>query len=791
MVYHYLKVAWRHLLKYKVSASLGIMGLSMGLLCFVLCNYCARMFMDVDQAFPNHDRIAEVLIKDSDGYYYSGSPAHTVRVLQDKFPGKAECFTSVTYPWDLNATFDLGNRKKATYILNTIETDRNFKTVFSCRLVAGSWDQILRQKNAVVLSCTMARRIYGEENPLGKTLHLNEFTKRAFKQNATPEELPAIDYFVMGVMEDLPVNASFSFLFPVDAVMFNDEYGLLANQKPQEGSSGCTTYALLRTGISCQEINKLVDVKKHGILMQNEMYMPEFLPAGKDHRDRYLPISGMYLGIGGLILLVALLNFFTFLVGNFYSRLKEYNIRKGLGGSCRQLFGLLYVENLLYFIPVSILVFCLLELTYSRLDLGWGGRKLSFDIGLLYRQLLEYLVWGIVLCALICRGISGWMSRRYIRGELRASGKSSSSWGRNLMLGLQLVICSLFLTGSLAMYLQSAKISASLFPGLSKQEKENILEIKLEEPQLKGREKFLIERLSGLPGVTEVLQSDLGLMSWRNRGATSRQQDYFEYRILKVGNNFPSFLNMPLLGGQIFRYPGQGVADPGVARWLGKEPLNQHLDNFDEPGFDICGLIAELPDIFAEGSVPVVWAMCEHPACCYLKVLPGNRAEVEAKATAILREWLPETVAFPMKTLQQVIEKETEFYSKLQSVLFFFTIVCIVITILGVYSAITIDTERRRKEMAVRKINGASAWRITRLFMQLYIKLLAIAVLITFPLMRWAIREWLKDFTVSFYSGWEFWLSVLFLMITVIAITIVWKIRKILRVNPVEVLREE
>lgn len=790
MIYHYLKVAWRNLLKNKVAASLGIIGLSMGLLCFVLCNYCVRMLMDVDRAFPNHERIAEVSIKDEKGYF-AGTPAHMVKVLKDQFPGKVECYTSVTYPWDLNASFELENGKKATFILNTIETDRNFRTIFPFRLIAGSWDQIIQQNNAVILSRTMARRIYGEESPLGKVFHPNELTEKVSYIKITPQELSAIDYVIMGVMEDLPVNASFSFLSPVDAVMLNDAYGLLANQDPKSGDTGCCTYALLRQGVTCRDVNQLVDIQKHGILLEKWMYVPDFLPSGKFYRDDYLPIASMYFGIGALILLVALLNFFTFMVGNFFNRLKEYNIRKGLGGSCRQLFGLLYTENLLYFIPVCILVFCLLELTYTSVDFGWGRRTIVFEIGLLYKQLLEYLVCGIVVCAFICLGISGWMSRRYIRGELRTSGKSSKPWGRNLMLGLQLVICSIFLTGCLALYLQSAKLSESLFSGLSKQEKENILEIQLQEPQLKGREKFLIERLSGLTGVTDVLQSDVGLLSSLHRGMSIRQQEYLEYRILNVGSNFPSFLNMPLLEGQIFKHPGQGIADPEVVKWLGEDPLNKYLENIDGPGFNICGLTVELPYIYTEGRAPVVWAMCEHSACCYLKVQPEFRAEVEAKATAILREWLPETVELPMKTLQQVIDKETEFYSKLQSILFFLTIVCIVITILGVYSAITMDTEKRRKEMAIRKINGASAWQITLLFVRLYITLLGVAVLISFPILWWGIQKWLMSFTVHFHYGWGFWLTGLSLMVSVIAITIVWKIREVMRINPVEVLRDE
>ena len=221
MFLHYLKISLRHLLKYKLSAGIGILGLSVGLLCFVLCCYCARLLLEVDQAFPHYRQLAEVLIKDEEGKYFSGTPAHIVGVLEDQFPGKVACFTSVTYPWKLNATFEFDGRKTATYVMNVVETDRHFQEVFSCHLTAGNWERVVQQKNAVVLSKSMARKMYGEESPLGKVLHPNEFVQRAFKLHYTPEELADIDYVIVGVMDDLPLNAGFSFLKPVDALILN------------------------------------------------------------------------------------------------------------------------------------------------------------------------------------------------------------------------------------------------------------------------------------------------------------------------------------------------------------------------------------------------------------------------------------------------------------------------------------------------------------------------------------------------------------------------------------------
>lgn len=791
MIIHYFKIAWRNILKYKVSAGIGIIGLAVGLLCFVLCCYCARLIMGADQDFPGYKRIAEISLT-NEGDYFSGTPAHTIAALGNNFAGSVECFTSVTYAAELNVSFEQKDGRSSVFVINTLEVDPHFKDVFSCRLVAGNWERIFRQKNAVVLSRSMAAKVYGKENPLGKLFHPNEFSFRSPEREYTPEELAAIDYIVMGVMEDLPLNASFSFLKPVHALLYNDEYGVLQNQKPGDGRTMCNTYALLRPGVSLPELNRLVDVKKHGVMLGSLVWTPEFSPIGEEYMKRFHGFGNIFLGIGTLILLVSLLNFFTFLAGNFFNRLREYNIRKGVGANRKQLFGLLFSENLLYIVPVAVLVFCLLELLHEHLDFSIGNRALLFSVRILFLQLLQYLAWGIVLCGMICWLISVHLNRKYIGGGLRNPERQPKNWVRNGMLGLQLIICCLFLVGSLALYQQSRKIDNTLFASLSAEEKENILEVQLDYPQLKNKETFLIESFSRFPEVVGRMEADQQLMSWENGGMGVRGNEYIEYRIIKVSPNFTSFLKMPLLEGQVFQCPGQAVIDPRIARWIGGDPLNKVLDNGNRGKFEVCGLTEALPEIYTEGrNIAVLWTKSEHPVYSYLKVQPGTGKVVRKKVKDLLTGMLPESVQINIHTLQEVIDKQDRFNNQMKPVFLFFTIVCILITILGVYSAISIDTRRRQKEVAIRKINGAPAWNIIGLFVRLYIRLLAVTVLLCFPVLWWGIKMWLADYTVHFYYGLWFWLGILGFLVLIIAVTIVWKIREIISLNPVGILRSE
>ena len=172
MIRHILIVAWRNICKYKVSAGIAVVGLAMGLLCFVLCNFCARLFFSIDKVFPNYDRMAEIQIKVGEGGelqdYFAGTPPTLAGDMETAFPGQIECCTAVSYGGQMNVTFERGEKKPLVCMLYTIEVDSNFQKVFSVQLTEGNWRQLFRQKNAVVLSRSAARRIFGKQNPVGK-----------------------------------------------------------------------------------------------------------------------------------------------------------------------------------------------------------------------------------------------------------------------------------------------------------------------------------------------------------------------------------------------------------------------------------------------------------------------------------------------------------------------------------------------------------------------------------------------------------------------------------------------
>ena len=128
----------------------------------------------------------------------------------------------------------------------------------------------------------------------------------------------------------------------------------------------------------------------------------------------------------------------------------------------------------------------------------------------------------------------------------------------------------------------------------------------------------------------------------------------------------------------------------------------------------------------------------------------------------------------------------------LRNVFTFFATVCLIITLLGIYAAISQDTERRQKEVAIRKINGASLKNISYLFMKFYLGLLLIATLFVFPLMWMITDEMLKNWIFRFnYINPLFWLGIFFVITIFTAVVILVKILRTARINPADVIKAE
>ena len=249
-------------------------------------------------------------------------------------------------------------------------------------------------------------------------------------------------------------------------------------------------------------------------------------------------------------------------------------------------------------------------------------------------------------------------------------------------------------------------------------------------------------------------------------------------------------MNIPFFSGHTLKADKDMVVDHTIAERTKKDLLGSTLYNYQND-YMVCGVCSDVVIGTYSQSQGCIFLPCNSANHCYLKCMPGKTEEVKAFVQKTLEEFLPESIQLKVSTLLEDIHQAQAIENKMKGIILFFSLVSLVITLLGVYSAITLDTERRQKEVAIRKVNGAGLKQIIILFARMYIALLVCSAAVAFPLCYALMQAWKGMYIVFFNDGPLFWISIFAAVTVVTALTIIFRILKIARTNPAEVIKNE
>lgn len=798
MILLYFKIALRNILKYKMQNFISILGLAVGLLCFTICMYCSRFVNNIDHCFPNYESIVELSMYNAQTHKTSaGTQVALSEELRTWSLGETEAISCITYSSGRSYSVELSHDKVLPYKLETIEVDTFYNKVFSPEILAGEWKLANHTPNSVIMSRSTAIKIFGNvENAIGKQLTL---TRRLLTSPESTPKSGGISYTIQAVMEDIPLNNSFNFMCHIDMLALNDSEGLFQNPKRKD-ITGTRTFILLSPRTNRTDLAKLFSKRNYTYTLHNESYSIDVNAIGNLKQMKGTFLLGWATGIvGSLILLVGLINFFHFLIGSFLNRTKEYSIMKVAGCNWKQLFCLLFIQSLFVIFTVILLVMWGIELIGNKMDFSVLGVTMTFSPALLLNHALQYFVFLTALCAFICLAVSMHIRsvsvQTGIYGDNKRQGKQ---WGRNLMLGIQFFICWMFVALAVSLFLQSNKTTRTLFHTLSSEEKEAILSIPLDYSFIKNEEKLaMVDRFRQHSGVKDILLSDVAYTKGisGNLLMTEKGNDnsWINIDIMCVPLNFFSFMNIPIEQGRTMQTKKDIVIDQV---WQNKQKKNVVGMNFYDQTNDytVCGICAPFQtDVHNHrgGFAFKLYDPSVYVGHCYVKCYPEQQKEVVKWIEKIRREMLPESIPYQVRTFLDDIHEIQALEYILKDIILFFAIVSIIITLLGVYSSITLDTEHRKKEVAIRKVNGAGIKEIIWLFARLYITLLVVTAVITFPIIYTILQLWKQMYTVFFNCGFWFWTGIFITVSIITAFTIWFRILKIARINLAETIKNE
>lgn len=795
IIKHNIKIAIRNLWKYKTQNIISIIGLAVGLLCFCICMYCCRFLLDIDRCFLNHEHIFQLkLHNEQTGNTFSGTPIPLAEELRSRSMNNVIAITSTTYPRKRPFYVEVSQGKLLPYELETIEVDTFYNQVFTPELIAGGWKTVSQKSNAIVMSQSTAIRIFGTTaEAVGKQLTLMK------RLTTSPKKTPktgGVVYTVIAVMKDIPLNNSLDFMAQIDLLTINDSEGLMQSPKRYE-MTGANTYVLLPKHTNIRKLEEQFVERHYTYTLYNEPH--SVIVHRMDDSKGNLVLGGITGIVGTLILLVGLINFFHFLIGSFLNRSKEHSIMKVIGCNGWQLFSLLFTQSLIVVILSSFLVLWGLEILDKRMDFTFPGVMMTFDTTLLIHHALQYMIFLIGLSALVCAFVSVRIRKISAQAGICGSNKRRGKQrGRNLMLGMQFFICWIFVALSASLILQSEKTTHTLFQTLSQKEKAEILSVPLDYDFMKQEEKLgMIERFKQHAGVKEILLSDINYLRGVSGNGMMTEKDnensWMDINIMSVPSNFFSFMNILIEQGRGLCTKGDIVVDRTwqLAQNKNVIGISLHDSNNDYTVNGICTSFQA--DVYnkSHGFAFLPYDSTVYVGHCYIKCHPEQQKEVIKWIEKVYSEMLPENISYQVRTFIDDIHEKQGIEYNLKNIILFFAVVSILITLLGVYSSITLDTERRQKEIAIRKVNGASMSQIILLFTRLYIILVGISAAIAFPLIYLILILWKRMYIVFFNYGFMFWISIFMIVVLITAFTIFFRILKISRVNPALIIKNE
>ncbi len=773
-------------------------GITVGLTCFFLILLFVLYEFSYDKQFPGYKNIYRIVMKQP-GNMYQGSD------MFDATPGPLVPYLKENFPEILFATRIQKSQNLVQYENNSnvedgiFYVDGDFFKIFPFQFIFGNPDNSLDKPNSVVLTKKTAYRYFGNINPVGQSLFIDE--------NKTCE--------ITGIIEDIPDNLHFKFDFLVSFNTYYNEHSKYFNWI----SNNYRTYLQLSNNTSVRELEDKVNLSVRDKFEKNSKVQFIFQPLTDIHlhgncnfeieKNSSINQIVTFFAIGLLILIIACFNYVNISAADISYRLKEAGVRKVIGATNRQLILQFIGESFAYvFCAALIVVLLIIYLIIPEFNV-----YVQRDIP--YSFLFEPKVFLVIILSAIVVSILSGIFPAFIITKYQPDQifKNTIQTRKNKLFSLQssfviaqFVISIILIIAALTAYHQLQYLQNK---DLGFQ-KENIINILLRDGKCRAKYLTMKNELLKNSNIIDVTVSNalLGnVMSNTHINLKGKSTNEFAsiYRLF-VDENFLEFYGIPLNEGNSFaKLKGTNCR---------YHILNQtaiDLYNLNEAVGQTLSLGER--DIYADGQIigviKDIYFAPLYNEICPLAISNLNPSEYEGRGTFLSIKISPQD---PEKTISYIKKVYTQFsqnypfsYSFLNSTIEniyaderryrnlsqLFSVIAIFIACLGLFGLANLNLEKRTKEIGIRKVNGANISEVMVMLNLDFMKWIAISFIIGCPVAWYIMHKWLENFAYKTSLCW--WIFVLagILVLVISLITVSWQSWRAATRNPVEALRYE
>lgn len=810
MILHYLKIAWRNMLKYKTQSIISILGLTIGVVFFAYGYHWYKFETTFDGFYPDSERIYKVFsIEKSSDRKTSSVPYEAMKKIEKDFP-EVEKVAAHYMKQYVSFSYNEENLNENNYQY----VDENFFNLFPPTLICGSLENYLFvdiDNTDMVITESLANRLFkSPEDAIGK-----EIVAVSYKKT----------YTIKAVIKDSPPNSNFqSVIYITDFATRNNNLELEDDTKWGDFNH-IQLYVQLHKNINKKVFedklseyairnsfnsNLLLGIcpltmTKHDLKGVSELFIDN--PSFNLTYIRYFLLAGI------LLLFSSIFNYLNIQINNVVQRAKEMDLRKVTGASLSKLFIQLFTET-----GLIILISGILSLTFAEI-ISPIFEQWFYTV--IFRSKLIDIVLIIILLVALLQFTTLFVSLRlflkktsYNKNITRSQLNRTLTAGK-ISLAIQLIVGAFFIMSTYVFWQQVSFMQSANW-GINT---DNIIQVGI----MGSRKGEIVNEIKQLSTVEEIsptglfsIGEDAGPFSQSNVAWEGRPDDFYPFfQVVYVSPNFLPFFGIELIEGRNWN---EGDLSSGVSKALINEealriiqldnPINKKIiidaDYYtpEGPGRDtleIIGVFKDFHGISLRNKIMPMILKDVSPwreTLFYVRASEGTETETLNLIDEILTKHYKvdnpdmenKNMIRTMNSLLSDLSKKEQELLKLFTVV---AIICILIAIFGIYSVSQQETQRRRKEIAIRKTAGAKTKEIMNLFFREYLSITLIASAIALPLAWLFMNRWLQTFAYHTSITWWMFALVILLVSTIVILTIFLQVYRASNQNPAEVVKSE
>lgn len=767
MITHYLRVAVRNLLNHKVQSLISLLGLTMAFACIALSIYWEHYERTYDAFHPNAERIYRIRRTSFYGDVSQSTNNEMKDYLKEHYP---EVETACSFETSHISKIEWGEESFPPGIL--LKVTPEFAEMFQVEWLEGNRNLASYTANQIAVNDQMAAQFFGNTSPIGKNLKTDNGT----------------EYEVVATFKKWPkhTNHKFEYLCRLD----------LTNEEPNYYKYN--TYLMLRQDIPHEAF---IEKLKSDTIQWNhnraaiEVY--DIITPLKELHYTYPVIDlnvqiehiRLFAWAALIVSMSALLNYLTLFISRIRNRYRNMALRIVHGSSGFQLFAMLMTEYLVLLLAAWLVGMLFIELSISTF-VEWSGLSASRE------SIYKGCMFSLAL-VLLCACFLSFIPIQYFkRKTLQAHIVKGRSHFRTVSVCIQLFTSMLFIFCSLTMYRQ---IQHLLHCDIGIQRK-NIACVYIQNRDHPERKLQLIRQL---PMIEKAMFMRMPLFPSEgySYSRTETEDGIIDFRLMEINDSIAGFYGLTMKeGAQSFDIAEREIIiNETMAKLLNMErPVGQTMKPFGK----IMGVINDFPTkpptqpmeaiVFRKANAEKLYRnngnfiaytyRGDKEAC--------KKAVKETFKSDITNDGLPSPY-YHIRDGEDVYNEYLKSEINLSKLLGCITFISILIAMFGVYALAVQSCEHRRKEIAIRKINGAKMTTILRMFFKEYLLLIVTASVLAFPIGYVLIKHWLERYILQMdITLWMFF--EIFLGITLLVVLcIFWHVWKVANENPAEVVKSE